>query len=317
MFSKILERVVSDQIVDHFHKNSLFSQKQSGFRHGYSTEDVLLHVVNSCYTAIDRGQYVGAVFLDLAKAFDCVNHAILLKKLPGYGIGGDAHSWLKSFLCNRTQQVVFQTSLSSEGPITVGIPQGSILGPLLFSIYVNDLPNAIFSSDINIFADDTELHYCHSNLLTVEHTLQADLENISIWLMVNRLKLNVSKSHCMLIGSHQRTGGKHLHLMLNGDVLGQISTTKYLGVHIDQHLTWNTHIDYILSRVRGKLYCINQLRPVSCKVLCLLYQAYIMPILDYCDVVCSPIVHFIPGVLRESTQGLSHLYHLLLLLCLT
>ena len=129
-----------------------------------------------------------------------------------------------------------------------------------------------------MFADDTELHYCHSNLLTVEHTLQADLENISIWLMVNRLKLNVSKSHYMLIGSRQRTGGKYLHLMLNGDVLGQISTTKYLGVHIDQHLTWNTHIDYILGRIRGKLYCINRLRPVSCKVLCLLYQAYIMPI---------------------------------------
>ena len=116
VFSKILERVVSDQIVDHFHKHNLFSQKQSGFRHGYSTEDVLLHVVNSCYTAIDRGQYVGAVFLDLAKAFDCVDHAILLKKLPGYGIGGDAHSWLRSFLCNRTQQVVFQNNLSSEGP---------------------------------------------------------------------------------------------------------------------------------------------------------------------------------------------------------
>ena len=81
-----------------------------------------------------------------------------------------------------------------------------------------------------MFADDTELHYCHSNLLTVEHTLQADLENISIWLMVNRLKLNVLKPHCMLIGSRQRTGGKYLHLMLDGDVLRQISTTKYLGV---------------------------------------------------------------------------------------
>ena len=89
------------------------------------------------------------MFLDLAKAFDCVDHAILLKKLPGYGcsgygIGGDAHSWLRSFLCNRTQQVVFQSNLSSEGPITVGVPQGSILGPLLFSIYVNDLPNATY-----------------------------------------------------------------------------------------------------------------------------------------------------------------------------
>ena len=140
VFSKLLERVVSDQIVDHFHKYNLFSQKQSGFRHGYSTQDVLLHVVNSCSKAIDCGQYTGAVFVDLAKAFDCVDHAILLKKLTGYGICGGVHSWLKSFLCGRTQQVVFKGNLSSKGPITVGVPQGSILGPLFFSIYVNDLP---------------------------------------------------------------------------------------------------------------------------------------------------------------------------------
>ena len=116
------------------------------------------------------------LFLDLAKAFDCVDHAILLKKSTGYGICGDVHSWLRSFLCNRTQQVIFKGNLSSEGPITVGVPQGSILGPLLFSIYVNDLPNVVSTSDINMFADDTELHYCHGDLPTVECALQADLE---------------------------------------------------------------------------------------------------------------------------------------------
>ena len=135
-----------------------------------------------------------------------------------------------------------------------------------------------------MFADDTEFHFCHGDLSIVECTLQADLENISVRLMVNRLKLNVSKSHCMLIGSRQRTGGKCLHLRLNGDVLRQLSSIKYLGVHIDQHLTWSTHIDSVLNKVRGKLYCINRLRPISCKVLRLLYVSSLY-LTDYCDIV--------------------------------
>ena len=132
------------------------------------------------------------------------------------------------------------------------------------------------------------LHYSHVDLARVEHTLQTDLENISAWLMVNRLKLNVTKSYFMLIGLRQRTGGNHLHLILNGDILKQVPVTKYLGVYIDQHLTWNTHVEYVLNRIREKLYCINRLKPFSSKMLQLLYRAYIMPILDYCDVVWSP-----------------------------
>ena len=130
---------MSDQILAHFCKYNLFAERQSGFCHGYSTQDVLLHVTDCFLSAIDRGQYVGTVFLDLAKAFDCADHNILLQKLPYYGITGDALSWLTSFLYRRTQQVNFRGSWSSRGYIKVGSPQGSILRPLLFSIYVNDL----------------------------------------------------------------------------------------------------------------------------------------------------------------------------------
>ena len=191
VFSKVLERVVYDQIVNHFTIHNLFSNRQSGFRAGYSTQDVLLHVSDSWLRAIDAGQYVGAIFLDLAKAFDCVNHDILLQKLDHYGIRGDTYEWMRSFLCGRTQQVCIQDTFSSRGVITVGVPQGSILGPLLFSIYVNDLPNSVNTCDINMFADDTELHYCHSHLQRVEEVLQNELEQVSNWMTVNRLKLNV------------------------------------------------------------------------------------------------------------------------------
>ena len=120
------------------------------------------------------------------------------------------------------------------------------MGPLLFSIYVNDLPNSVNTCDINMYADDTELHFCHSQLGRVEQVFQSEIEQVSNWMAVNRLKLNVTKSVYMLIGSRQRVGSKTLCLSLNGNVLKQVSSTKYLGVYIDQHLTWQTHIDYIL-----------------------------------------------------------------------
>ena len=128
------------------------------------------------------------------------------------------------------------------------MPQGSILGLLLFSIYVNDLPHVILLSAINMFADDTELHFSHSDLLTVEQTLQSDIWNVSIWLVVNELKLNVVKSLCMLFGSHQRISAKCLNLVLDGAALKQVCTTKYLGVYFDQHLTWDTHVNYFLKK---------------------------------------------------------------------
>ena len=136
-----------------------------------------------------------------------------------------------------------------------------------------------------MFADDTEIHFSHGDLSTVEQTLQADLQNVSGWLVTNRLKLNIVQSLCMLIGSYQRISGKYLNLFLNNSALKQISCTKCLGVFSDHHLTWESHINYVLQRVRRKLFVINRLRPVSPKVLCLLYR---LPIFDYCDTVWSP-----------------------------
>ena len=161
------------------------------------------------------------------------------------------------------------------------------MGPLLFSIYVNDLPNSVNTCDINMFADDTELHYCHSHLQRVEEVLQNELEQVSNWMTVNRLKLNVDKSLCMLVGTRQRVSGKTLCLSLGDSLLRQVSSTKYLGVCIDSHLTWQNHIDYVLKRVRGKMYSINRLNPPPA-VRKLLYQVHILPLFDYCDVVWAP-----------------------------
>ena len=138
-----------------------------------------------------------------------------------------------------------------------------------------------------MFADDTKLHYCCSHLQDVKQVLQNELERVSNWMAVNRLKLNVNKPMCMLIGSRQRVGSKTLCLSLNGSLLKQVSSTKYLVVCIDHHLTWQNHIDYVLKTVRGKIYSINRLNPPP-TVRKLLYQVYTLPILDYCDVVWAP-----------------------------
>ena len=201
----------------------------------------MLCVTDSWLKAIDDGKYVGAVFLDLAKAFDCVDHEILLKKLTCYGVRGDALKWMQSFLYCRFQRVSLHGTLSAKGEVKVGVPQGSILGPLLFSIYVNDLPTAITDVDVNLYADDTELHYCHSDFRQLECILQRAVTQLFIWLVANKLKLSVPKSLSMLIGTRQRISGKTLHLSLDSLPLQQVSTVRYLGVYIDQHLTWHQH----------------------------------------------------------------------------
>ena len=122
----------------------------------------------------------------------------------------------------------------------------------------------------------------------VNQYAQTSLIIVTVWFLVNKLKLNVVKSLCMLVGSCQRISGKYLNLVLNGAALKQVYTTKYLGVYIDQHLTWDTHVNYVVKRVRGKLYALNRLKPVSPRLLHLIYKTFALPIFDYCDVVWSP-----------------------------
>ena len=171
----------------HLNKYNLLTLHQSGFRSGYSTQDVLIHVTDKWLRAIDEGKYTGAVFLDLAKAFGTVDHAILCSKLRYYGLLGASYDLLCNYLSDRQQRVLFNDDISDWGTVTIGAPQRSILGPLLFALYINDLPSVVKYFILDLYADNAELHCSHSDLSVVEAHLQSDLDAVALWLRSSRL----------------------------------------------------------------------------------------------------------------------------------
>ena len=194
VFSKILERLMYNRLLQFINKHKILYNYQFGFRKGYSTTMALRILVDKIMSALDKGDFVVGVFLDLSKAFDTVNHQILLNKLFKYGIRGLALKWFESFLCERKQFVVYNNVKSRESLITCGVPQGSILGPLLFLLYINDMANISKLLFIILFADDTNLFLNGKSVLNIIQEMNTELEKIVNWLTVNQLSLNINKT---------------------------------------------------------------------------------------------------------------------------
>ena len=198
-FSKLLERKIHNRLFKYLSENSILYEKESGFQTSRSTEHAILLLVNQFYQSFDESKFTLGIFIDLSKAFDTVDHKILTKKLELYGIKGCNLGWFESYLSNRKQFITYGDKQTNIETITCGVPQGSILGPLLFLIFVNDLHKVTKYLDPIMFADDTNLFYSHKNITTLFQIVNSELKLVNEWFLANKLSLNAKKNKICFI----------------------------------------------------------------------------------------------------------------------
>ena len=262
--SKILEKVIFNQLNYYFNSNNIFCGSQYGFRAKHSTELAALHQVDDITNQMDKGTIPINIYLDLSKAFDTLDHTILLHKLHYYGIGDIELKLFRDYLSNRKQFVQIGKTASNFRNIQTGVPQGSILGPLLFIIYINDIISASTYFKILIYADDTTLSKNFTpdkfkDIHQLNQAINSEIRNITAWLKVNKLSLNVIKSQFMVF---QKTTRNLNSLLLSIDNIPPKETDSFtfLGISVQNHLQWNTHINNIACKISKTLGIMNRLK---------------------------------------------------------
>ena len=239
---KLMEYFVKEAVMNHIIEEKLLSSKQYGFISGRSTTTQLLRYLDKCIETIVDGGVVDAIYLDFAKAFDTVPHRRLIVKLESYGINGNILNWIKAFLSGRSQVVKVNGAGSESTAVLSGIPQGSVVGPLLFVIYINDLPEAV-TSDALLFADDTKL-YRQITSREDAHILQCDLDSLRDWSEKGLLMFNLDKCHVLTLGKFENTMYTHRYNMY-GNELEHVFEEKDLGVTRDNELRFEEHISEV------------------------------------------------------------------------
>ena len=249
--NKLFEKLLYERISNHLSETNILYEHQYGFRKNHSTNQALIDITDYLKRSIDEKKYDCGIFLDLTKAFDTVDHNILLQKLYNYGIRGIENKLLKSYLANRLQYVNLNNNKSNKKDINYGVPQGSVLGPLLFLIYINDIANCTTTGKLNLFADDTSAFTAGNDISEVISKSETLMNNLDKWFAANKLTLSATKSSFILFRSLQ-SRLKAIPDVLNfgNNKINRSKSVKYLGVTLEEHLNWNEHVQNVCNSLK-------------------------------------------------------------------
>ncbi len=308
-FAKIFERHIHTQLNNFITKNNILHKFQYGFRTNSSTEMTVTQITDEITNNLQSGQITCSIFLDLKKVFDTVDHQILLSKLYHYGIRGLPAKLIKNYLTNRTQQTIIGNSKSKTTLITCGVPQGSILAPFFFNIYINDIINSS-NFTIKLFADDACLTYSCTDPSELQTIINTELIKINTWRQINKLSINFDKSNYMIFTSKKTN--LNLQITMDGNILKRVHEFKYLGVILQDNLKWNSHIQHITKKIAKASYFLTKVRHyVDLASLKMLYNSLIKPHLNYCvtvwggapKTILKPIINLQKKIVRIITHS--------------
>ena len=281
VFSKVFEKLMKKFLLAYLTSKNILSEHQFGFRKGLSTFDALNLITSDIFSTLDSHKSAIGVFVDFQKAFDTVPHELLLRKLNHYGIRGCLLKWFKCYLSNRTQSTIYESCHSTPLPVTYGVPQGSILGPILFLIFINDISNIFTRFKVVLFADDSTFYLIGDNINNLIIAANAEIDKFYEWTICNRLSIHLDKTKYILFTNKKLESC--LPLFLNFDIIKQCDYHKVLGLTLDSKLSFKVHVQEVckkLARSISLLYNLKDFMPL--KVLLTIYYSHVYPHLSYC-----------------------------------